>query len=88
MLIGASTRVLNFCFSGFAGQSMLLLVPVKDYFLGFSILPQADACGSWENTICAIVVNAMEEPTGCSQQAGRSLFIDMVPLLIRWCKTG
>ena len=75
---GQQARVLNFCFSGFAGQSMLLLALAMITFWDSQFLPQADACGSWENTICAIVEkNAMEELTWMLSAGGQIAFLSI-----------
>ena len=43
-------HVLNFCFTGFAGQSMLLLALAMITFWDSSFLPQGAQCGEWEVT--------------------------------------
>ena len=69
-------KVLNFCFTGFAGQSMLLLALAMITFWDSSFLPQGGACGSWENTLCTYVEkDAMEELTWMLASGGQICFL-------------
>ena len=69
-------KVLNFCFTGFAGQSMLLLGLAMITFWDSSFLPQGAACGSWENNLCAIIQkDALEELTWMLSSGGQVAFI-------------
>ena len=69
-------KVLNFCFTGFAGQSMLLLALAMITFWDSSFLPQGDACGSWENNLCAILQkDALEELTWMLASGGQVAFV-------------
>ena len=57
---------------------MLLLALAMITFWDSQFLPQADACGSWENTICAIVEkNAMEELTWMLSAGGQIAFLSI-----------
>ena len=57
-------NVLNFCFTGFAGQSMLLLALAMITFWDSSFLPQGSSCSTWGTTVCSIVEkDAMEQLT-------------------------
>jgi len=69
-------KVLNFCFTGFAGQSMLLLALAMITFWDSSFLPQGGACGDWENTLCTYVEkDAMEELTWMLASGGQICFL-------------
>jgi hypothetical protein len=69
-------KVLNFCFTGFAGQSMLLLALAMITFWDSSFLPQAASCGTWEDTICHIVEkDAMEQLTWMLASGGQVTFL-------------
>ena len=69
-------KVLNFCFTGFAGQSMLLLALAMITFWDSSFLPQGGACGNWENTLCIYVEkDAMEELTWMLASGGQICFL-------------
>ena len=69
-------KVLNFCFTGFAGQSMLLLALAMITFWDSSFLPQGESCGTWENTLCAYLEkDAMEELTWMLASAGQICFL-------------
>ena len=69
-------KVLNFCFTGFAGQSMLLLALAMITFWDSSFLPQGAACGDWENTLCTYVEkDAMEELTWMLASGGQVCFL-------------
>ena len=69
-------KVLNFCFTGFAGQSMLLLALAMITFWDSSFLPQGASCGDWENTLCAYVEkDAMEELTWMLASGGQICFL-------------
>ncbi|MGB1365476.1 MAG: tetratricopeptide repeat protein [Candidatus Poseidoniaceae archaeon] len=69
-------KVLNFCFTGFAGQSMLLLALAMITFWDSSFLPQGASCGDWENTLCAFVEkDAMEELTWMLASGGQICFL-------------
>ncbi len=69
-------KVLNFCFTGFAGQSMLLLGLAMITFWDSSFLPQGAACGSWENNLCTIMEkDALEELTWMLSSGGQVAFV-------------
>ena len=69
-------NVLNFCFTGFAGQSMLLLALAMLTFWDSQYLPQGAECGTWENSICQIVSkNALEELTWMLAAGGQVVFL-------------
>lgn len=69
-------KVLNFCFTGFAGQSMLLLALAMITFWDSSFLPQGAACGDWETTLCTYVEkDAMEELTWMLASGGQICFL-------------
>ena len=69
-------KVLNFCFTGFAGQSMLLLALAMITFWDSSFLPQGAACGDWEGTLCTYVEkDAMEELTWMLASGGQICFL-------------
>ena len=69
-------KVLNFCFTGFAGQSMLLLALAMITFWDSSFLPQGSACGEWEDTVCSILEkDALEELTWMLASGGQIAFL-------------
>jgi hypothetical protein len=69
-------KVLNFCFTGFAGQSMLLLALAMITFWDSSFLPQGDQCGVWENSICNVMQkDSLEELTWMLASGGQVAFI-------------
>ena len=47
-------KVLNFCFSAFAGQSMLLLMLAMITFWDSTFLPQGEQCGNWQSSVCGV----------------------------------
>ena len=69
-------NVLNFCFTGFAGQSMLLLALAMLTFWDSQYLPQGSQCGSWQDSICQIMrKNALEELTWMLASGGQVVFL-------------
>ena len=69
-------KVLNFCFTGFAGQSMLLLALAMITFWDSSFLPQGEQCGIWENSVCTVLTkDALEELTWMLSSGGQVAFI-------------
>lgn len=69
-------KVLNFCFTGFAGQSMLLLALAMITFWDSNFLPQGEACGSWEGSLCAWMDKEMlEELTWMLAAGGQIAFL-------------
>lgn len=69
-------KVLNFCFTGFAGQSMLLLALAMITFWDSSFLPQGAACGPWENSVCATLEkDTLEELTWMLASGGQVAFL-------------
>ena len=69
-------KVLNFCFTGFAGQSMLLLALAMITFWDSSFLPQGDQCGVWEDSICSVMQkDSLEELTWMLASGGQVAFI-------------
>ena len=69
-------KVLNFCFTGFAGQSMLLLALAMITFWDSSFLPQGEQCGIWENSVCTTLTkDALEELTWMLSSGGQVAFI-------------
>ena len=69
-------NVLNFCFTGFAGQSMLLLALAMLTFWDSQYLPQGSQCGSWEDSICQIIrKDALEEMTWMLASGGQVIFL-------------
>ncbi len=69
-------RVLNFCFSAFAGQSIFLLFLALITFWDSSFLPGGATCGPWENSICAIIEkDAMEQLTWMLAAGGQISFL-------------
>jgi len=69
-------KVLNFCFTGFAGLSMLLLALAMLTFWDSTFLPKGSACGSWEHSICTIMQkDALEELTWMLASGGQIAFL-------------
>lgn len=69
-------NVLNFCFTGFAGQSMLLLALAMLTFWDSQYLPQGSQCGSWEDSICQVIrKDALEEMTWMLASGGQVVFL-------------
>jgi hypothetical protein len=69
-------KVLNFCFTGFAGQSMLLLALAMLTFWDSQYLPQGAECGTWQDSVCQIVrKNALEELTWMLAAGGQVTFL-------------
>ena len=69
-------KVLNFCFTGFAGQSMLLLALGMITFWDSSFLPQGSGCGEWDNTVCSVLTkDALEELTWMLASGGQVAFL-------------
>lgn len=68
--------VLNFCFTGFAGQSMLLLALAMVTFWDSTYLPQGAACGAWETNICRYIEkDVLEELTWMLASGGQIAFL-------------
>jgi hypothetical protein len=68
--------VLNFCFTGFAGQSMLLLALAMITFWDSSFLPQGAACGPWEGSVCAVMEkDTLEQLTWMLASGGQVAFL-------------
>ena len=69
-------KVLNFCFSAFAGQSIFLLFLALITFWDSTFLPQGAACGPWENSVCLIFEkDAMEKLTWMMAAGGQLAFL-------------
>ena len=69
-------NVLNFCFTGFAGQSMLLLALAMITFWDSSFLPQGAQCGQWETNVCAVLEKDMlEQLTWMLASGGQVAFL-------------
>ena len=69
-------KVLNFCFTGFAGQSMLLVALAALTFWDSINLPSGAACGAWEQTVCHVVEkDAMESLTWMLSAGGQVAFL-------------
>ena len=69
-------NVLNFCFTGFAGQSMLLLALAMVTFWDSSFLPQGEACGAWESSVCSVLEKDMlEQLTWMLASGGQVAFL-------------
>jgi len=69
-------NVLNFCFTGFAGQSMLLLALAMLTFWDSQYLPQGSECGSWQDSICGVLrKDALEELTWMLAAGGQVVFL-------------
>ena len=74
--ISVQAKVLNFCFTGFAGQSMLLLSLAMITFWDSSFLPQGEACGTWENSVCGVLTkDGLEELTWMLAAGGQVSFL-------------
>ena len=68
--------VLNFCFTGFAGQSMLLLALAMVTFWDSTYLPQGAACGVWEDSLCRYMEkDILEELTWLLASGGQIAFL-------------
>lgn len=73
--ISQQAKVLNFCFTGFAGQSMLLLALAMMTFWDSSFLPQGEACGAWQGSVCDLMSkDALEELTWMLSSGGQIAF--------------
>ncbi|MBJ63663.1 MAG: hypothetical protein CMB55_02550 [Euryarchaeota archaeon] len=69
-------NVLNFCFTGFAGQSMLLLALAMLTFWDSQYLPQGSQCGTWQDSICQVIrKDALEEMTWMLASGGQVVFL-------------
>ena len=69
-------KVLNFCFTGFAGQSMLLLALGMITFWDSTALPQGANCGEWEDKVCGVLEkNTLEELTWMLASGGQIAFL-------------
>ena len=69
-------NVLNFCFTGFAGQSMLLLALAMLTFWDSQYLPQGTQCGTWQDSICQVIrKDALEEMTWMLASGGQVIFL-------------
>jgi hypothetical protein len=69
-------KVLNFCFSGFAGQSMLLFVLAMITFWDSAYLPQGSECGVWEDNICVVLEkDLLEQFTWMLAAGGQIAFL-------------
>lgn len=69
-------NVLNFCFTGFAGQSMLLLALAMITFWDSSFLPQGAQCGKWEADVCMVLEKDMlEQLTWMLASGGQVAFL-------------
>jgi hypothetical protein len=69
-------NVLNFCFTGFAGQSMLLLALAMLTFWDSQYLPQGSECGSWQDSVCGVLrKDALEELTWMLAAGGQIVFL-------------
>ena len=69
-------NVLNFCFTGFAGQSMLLLALAMLTFWDSQYLPQGAECGTWQDSVCGVLrKNALEELTWMLAAGGQIVFL-------------
>ena len=76
-------NVLNFCFTGFAGQSMLLLALAMITFWDSSFLPQGTGCGSWEGNVCNVLEKDMLEQLTWMLAAGGQVAFLLVWALSR-----
>jgi len=73
---GQQAKVLNFCFTGFAGQSMLLLALAMLTFWDSQYLPQGAECGTWQDSVCQIIrKDALEEMTWMLAAGGQITFL-------------
>ena len=80
-------NVLNFCFTGFAGQSMLLLALAMITFWDSSFLPQGSGCGTWETTVCSVMEkDALEQLTWLLASGGQIAFLAVWSL--SWRRSG
>lgn len=80
-------NVLNFCFTGFAGQSMLLLALAMITFWDSSFLPQGAACGSWEASVCTVMEkDTLEQLTWMLASGGQVAFLAIWTL--SWRRAG
>jgi len=69
-------NVLNFCFTGFAGQSMLLLALAMLTFWDSQYLPQGAECGTWKDSVCQVMrKDALEELTWMLASGGQIVFL-------------
>ena len=69
-------NVLNFCFTGFAGQSMLLLALAMLTFWDSQYLPQGAECGTWQDSVCEVIrKDALEEMTWMLASGGQIVFL-------------
>ena len=69
-------KVLNFCFTGFAGQSMLLFVLALITFWDSAFLPQGSECGAWENSVCKVMdKDILEQFTWMLAAGGQIAFL-------------
>ncbi len=69
-------KVLNFCFTGFAGQSMLLVALAILTFWDSVNLPGGSGCGRWEDTVCTVVEkDALEALTWMLASGGQVAFL-------------
>lgn len=79
--------VLNFCFTGFAGQSMLLLALAMITFWDSSFLPQGAACGAWESSVCTVLEkDTLEQLTWMLAAGGQIAFLAVWGL--SWRRSG
>ena len=79
--------VLNFCFTGFAGQSMLLLALAMITFWDSSFLPQGAACGAWESSVCTVLEkDTLEQLTWMLAAGGQVAFLAVWSL--SWRRSG
>lgn len=71
-------KLLNFCFSGFAGQSMLLLALGMMTFWDAAPIPDPERCGGGWSNVCSLVEgglgNALEELTWMLAAGGQVAF--------------
>jgi len=74
-------KVLNFCFTGFAGQSMLLLTLAMITFWDSSFLPRGAACGEYTYVCGFLEKDSLEELTWLLASGGQISF------LIIWLKS-
>jgi len=80
-------NVLNFCFTGFAGQSMLLLALAMITFWDSSFLPQGAECGSWEASVCTVIEkDTLEQLTWMLASGGQVAFLAIWAL--SWRRAG
>ena len=80
-------RLLNFCFTGFAGQSMLLLALAMITFWDSSFLPQGQACGAWEQSVCSVLEkDTLEQLTWMLASGGQIAFLGV--WMLSWRKAS